>query len=40
MFRFNNHPQGAATSPDSPRRRILTDYFNNYNFSEDQQYAP
>ena len=23
----------AATSPNSPRRRILADYFNNYNFS-------
>jgi hypothetical protein len=23
----------TATSPNSPRRRILTDYFNNYNFS-------
>jgi len=23
----------AATSPNSPRRRILTDCFNNYNFS-------
>jgi len=26
----------AATSPNSPRRRILTDFFNNYNFSYDQ----
>jgi hypothetical protein len=23
----------AATSPNSPRRRILTDCFNSYNFS-------
>jgi len=23
----------AATSPNCPRRRILTDSFNNYNFS-------
>jgi hypothetical protein len=48
MFRFNHHHQGAhyssfaevtvaaATPPNQPQRRILTDYFNNYNFSKAQ----
>jgi len=26
----------AATPPNQPRRCILTDYFNNYNFSKSQ----
>ena len=26
----------AATPPNQPQRCILTDYFNNYNFSEAQ----
>ena len=39
MFRFNHHHQGgvaAATPPNQPQRCILTDYFNNYNFSKAQ----
>jgi hypothetical protein len=30
----------AATPPNQPQRCILTDYFNNYNFSKLKQYAP
>jgi hypothetical protein len=30
----------AATTPNKPQRYILTDYFNNYNFSKLKQYAP
>ena len=43
MFRFNHHHQGAyylsfvaATPPNRPQRCVLTDYFNNYNFSKAQ----
>ena len=28
-----NGDMATATSPNSPQRRILTNYFNNYNFS-------
>ena len=30
----------AATPPNQPQRCILTDYFNNYNFSKLKQYDP
>jgi hypothetical protein len=30
----------AATPPNQPQRFILTDYFNNYNFSKLKQHAP
>jgi hypothetical protein len=29
-------PYAAATPPNQPQRCILTDYFNNYNFSKAQ----
>ena len=32
-FPITDSTQYAATSPDSPRRRILTDCFNDYNFN-------
>jgi hypothetical protein len=32
MFRFGG--VAAATPPNQPQRCILTDYFNNYNFSK------
>jgi len=30
----------AATPPNQPQRCILTDYFNNYNFSTLKWYTP
>jgi len=30
----------AATPTNQPQQCILTDYFNNYNFSKLKQYAP
>jgi hypothetical protein len=42
MFRFNHHHPGAyylcfaATPPKQPQRCLLTDYFNNCNFSKGQ----
>ena len=34
MFRFGGVAAYAATPPNQPQRCILTDCFNNYNFSK------
>jgi len=34
MFQFGGVAAYAATPPNHPQRCILTDYFNNYNFSK------
>jgi hypothetical protein len=36
MFLINSTPTATATPPNQPQRCILTDYFNNYNFSKPQ----